>query len=354
MKRISLLFAIIIVISSCNHAPSFKISGSIDGAEGKTLYLKRFDLGRTLTLDSIKLKNNGAFTFSIEKTEFPELYRLGIDNKQLVLAVDSTTEHITIKTSYDSLSYAIVNGSEQTNQITELRRSLLTKPVDEHKQYARTMIISNPRNLVAYYALFQSKAGQLIFDIDDKNDRICYQAVATAWHAFLPKAPRSKSIYNFTLQVIEQERYNLNRQLMQEFIDNSENSFLDIALPDENDKICYLSDLKGKVILLDFSAVAMEQSAAYLFEIKDIYNAYHGKGLEIYSVSGDSNKLLWEESAQNLPWVTVRPEDGVYNQVFSLYNVQVLPTLFLYNKKGEIVGRYTNFDTLKKAIETNL
>lgn len=352
MKKLLYIAIVTLLICACS-TPTPKILGNISGAEGKTIYLYELTLGNTQIIDSVKLKSDGRFTFKLKSTEYPELYRLNIDNKQLILAVDST-ETILINTTFDDFAYTQVEGSDNTNAITALRASLREKPLDEHKQYAREIILSNPRNLVAYYALFQQKAGQFIFDLYDKADRPYFSAVATSWNAFMPNNPRSKAVYRLTLDAIQQERKELNRQIMQDFIDNSENSFLDISMEDENGKMRYLSDLRGKVILLDFSAIAMDNSAAYLFELKELYNAYHNRGLEIYSVSADSNKLLWEDSAQNLPWITVWAEKGVYNQVFSLYNVQTLPTLYLFDRKGEVVGRYTDFNALKKSIETNL
>lgn len=352
MKKLLCIAIVTLLICACS-TPTPKILGNISGAEGKTIYLYELTLGNTQIIDSVKLKSDGRFTFKLKSTEYPELYRLNIDNKQLILAVDST-ETILINTTFDDFAYTQVEGSDNTNAITALRVSLRETPLDEHKQYAREIILSNPRNLVAYYALFQQKAGQFIFDLYDKADRPYFSAVATSWNAFMPNNPRSKAVYRLTLDAIQQERKELNRQIMQDFIDNSENSFLDISMEDENGKMRYLSDLRGKVILLDFSAIAMDNSAAYLFELKELYNAYHSRGLEIYSVSADSNKLLWEDSAQNLPWITVWAEKGVYNQVFSLYNVQTLPTLYLFDRKGEVVGRYTDFNALKKSIETNL
>ena len=55
-----------------------------------------------------------------------------------------------------------------------------------------------------------------------------------------------------------------------------------------------LSDLRGKVIVLDFSAIEMEQSKGYIFELRELYNRYQSRGMAIYSVSLDRNKLLWE------------------------------------------------------------
>lgn len=347
-RPIYLLLATVLFFS-CN-TPKFQIEGNIFQADGKMLYLEQLTAGKIVVLDSMCLKANGKFRFKEETIGYAELYRLRIDRKQLILAVDST-ETIYIETSLDSLSFAQVKGSETTNRITSLRHSLLTSSAETHKQYARELILSDPRSLAAYYALFQQKAGEPVFDVFLKEDRPYFSAVATAWNAFMPDNPRSKTVYRLTLETIQNERKQANRISMQEYIAAAENAFLDISLPDENGKLRYLSDLRGTVFVLDFSAIDMEQSSAYIFELREIYNRYHQQGFEIYSVSADRNRLLWEDSAQNLPWITVCGENGAAEHAFMQYNVQSIPTLFLFNRQGEIVGRYTDFTSLSKAID---
>ncbi len=353
MKKTCFAGIFCLVLASCS-TPSFHIEGHISGAEGKKLYLEQLALNNTAILDSLILPADGSFRFKQPSPEFTELYRLRLDKNMLVLAIDST-EHLRINVSADSLSvYIGVEGSEQTNHITALRNSLKESSLEEHKQYARRVILDDPRSIVAYYALFQQKAGKFVFDLYDKTDRPYFSAVATAWNAFMPDNPRSKAVYKLTLDAIQQERQEANREAMRQFIADSENSFLDFSLPDENGKIHYLSDLRGKVFVLEFSAIAMENSSAYIFALRDIYNKYNPRGLEIFSVSADTNKLLWEDSAENLPWITVRGENGMYEDAFVQYNVQQIPTLYLFNKQGEIVGRYTDFEALSKAIDSCL
>ncbi|MBR1809498.1 MAG: DUF4369 domain-containing protein [Paludibacteraceae bacterium] len=353
MKNNIFIGILVLLLASCS-APSFRIEGNITGAEGRKLYLEQLALDNTSLLDSVVLPSDGSFRFRQPAPEFSELYRLRLGKSVFVFAVDSA-EHISFAVSADSLSYFTnVEGSQHTNQITALRRSLRFSAAEDHKQLARETILKDPRSMVAYYALFQQKAGMFVFDLYDKADRPYFSAVATAWNVFMPDNPRSKAVYKLTLDAIQQERQEANRQAMRQFIADSENSFLDICLPDENGKLRYLSDLRGRVFVLDFSAIAMEKSAAYIFSLRDIYNKYSSKGLEIYSVSADTNKLLWEDSAQNLPWITVRGENGMYEDAFAQYNIQQIPTLYLFNKQGEILGRYSDFEALAKAIDVCL
>ena len=167
----------------------------------------------------------------------------------------------------------------------------------------------------------------------------------------MPDYYRSKALYKQVLDVIKEGKANQAVARMQQFIEESENAFLEITLPDETGEIRSLSEYKGKLTILDFSAVAMPNSAAYLFDLKDVYNKYHSRGVQLFQVSADNNKLLWQQTAENLPWTTVRSEDGPRDKCFLTYNVQRLPTVFLLNKKGEVIGRFTSFDDLSRKIE---
>ena len=115
-----------------------------------------------------------------------------------------------------------------------------------------------------------------------------------------------------------------------------------------------LSQYRGKVIVLDFSSTEMDQYVAYNFELRELYNQYHKRGLDIYSVSIDRNQLAWEDATENLPWTIVRAYDNEAVQVLTQYNVQSLPTLFLFDRDGNVQGRFTDFNALEADINKYL
>lgn len=340
----------IVLMAGCQKQEKFVIDGTIPDAQGKTVYLDRMGASQTTTIDSVRLGRTGKFRFSQPREEYPDLYRLRADGKVLVIAIDST-EQVHITSTLDSLPYhAKVEGSEKTEQITELRRSLQEESMAEHKRKAATVILTEPRSIVAYYALLQHKGGQFVFNLSDKADRMYFSAVATAWNVFMPNSERGRKLYGTVEEEIQNERKSAQLRAVQTLIKESDNAFLDINLPDEKGIERKLSALRGKVILLDFSAIGMPQSQAYIFELRDLYNRYHTEGLEIYQVSSDTDTVLWAESAMNLPWVTVH-SDKDNASCYRTYNVQRIPTHFLLNRKGEVTGRNIPFDQLPKRIE---
>ena len=355
MNRTSfyLLFAVLL-LAGCQTSPRFSVSGTISHADGETLYLEHTQLTTTTILDSCVLDGEGEFKLHAPSPEHPDFYRLRIGKRSLPLSVDSIEEIIVVSTR-DSLPYTLsIQGSEASLIMAQLRATARTATREKLRKQAQEVIVSNPRSLAAYYAVFLKQGGEYIWNILDPADRRMYQAVATSFQTWMPNYERTKVLCNQVKDVLQAERNIKNQQAMRDFIDKAENSFLDITLPDEQGDLQSLSDLRGSVIILDFSSSEMEQSVGYNFELRELYNRYNKRGLEIYSVSLDRNQFLWEQTVENLPWTTVRADQNTAASVLMQYNVQGLPTLFLFDRKGNIQGRYIDFEALDADIRKYL
>ena len=354
-SRKFLIFGLLaLALISCQRTLVFTVEGIVSNAAGEMLYLEHTALTRTIVVDSCKLDATGDFSLQAPAPTYPDFYRLRIGAQSLPLAVDSI-ETITVNTTRDSLSQTLsIEGSENSLLMAQLRATARSASREQLREEAKKVIMANPRSLAAYYAVFLKQGGQYIWNILVPTDRRMYQAVATSFNAWMPAYERTKVLYNQVLEILQAERSIKNQQAMRQFIDEAENSILDITLPDEMGEMHSLSDLKGDVVVLDFSSMEMENSVGYNFELRELYNRYHKRGLEIYSVSIDRNKLLWEQAVENLPWVTVYADQNSAVQVLMQYNVQALPTLFLLDRQGNVQGRYIDFKQLDTDIRKYL
>jgi hypothetical protein len=90
-------------------------------------------------------------------------------------------------------------------------------------------------------------------------------------------------------------------------------------------------------------------------ELKEVYRKYRNSGLEVYQVSLDSDKTAWAASVkeQELPWISVCDGKGVMSPSVSAYNVASVPTMFVFNAKGDIVakGNLTGKGEIEAAIK---
>ncbi|MCE8889452.1 MAG: redoxin domain-containing protein [Parabacteroides merdae] len=366
--------------SACNNSSDFIVKGVVAGADGQLMYLENVGISNVVTLDSIKLAPGGKFKFTEKRPEYPDFYRLRLNNQLINFAVDSTE---TISFVADAGTFATsysVEGSENSkaikaitlaqldaNQaISRLRKEYEDKMIsdttyrmkvlaaaDAYKEVARKYIYSAPMSTAAYFALFQQIDGLLFFDLYDRKDVKAYGAVATSYNHTYPESPRSKHLYNLTLQSMKVLR--AQRPVDYSNVETKEISFLDIELPDVRGEVVKLSTVApGKVVLINFTAYQTEWSPALNMALGELYTKYHDQGLEIYQVSLDSDFHFWRNGASNLPWVTVHDPQSVYSQVAGLYNVKQLPALFILDRKGNLVKRVEDVKKLEADVKAVL
>ncbi|NDP19817.1 MAG: DUF4369 domain-containing protein [Paludibacter sp.] len=379
MKNIFLLLFIIAALVSCNQNDRFKVDGTVKNASGEMLYFEHTGLLKTTVLDSVKLNENGKFSFKSERPAYPDFYCLRLNNKTITFAVDSC-EEISFETQAANFAtdYVLI-GSTTSLQIQTLRKSvmqiqqkvnnlsnnlssderafqidLIKKEIDTHKEMARKLILQNPRSAAAYFAIYQKVNNTYLFSPYDKADKPYCAAVATSYNTFMPEYDRSKNLYSLVMDAIKTERQSKDKEVWNKIMEESGKGYIDISLNDKNNINRKLSELEGKVVLIDFSAYESKESVSYTFQLRELYNKYHGRGFEIYQISLDRNKLIWEKSIANIPWVCVRDQEGPNTKYISTYNITSIPTTFLMNRKGELVARDLNYPSLIKAIETDL
>lgn len=377
MKKLSniLILSALVSVVSCTKAPQATIEGTITEAAGKVLYLDYIGVEKTTVADSVKLDKEGAFRFRVAQPECFDFYRLRIGKELAYLSVDST-ETLTVTAALPTLSIAYeVEGSEDNlmlkalvmkqrelqhdvQQLMQNATNLATAQarfdelvLDYKKAVRMEYIFPDPGKPYAYFALFQRLGGRYIFDPTATRDDIrCFAAVATNLDLFYPEAERTKNIKSITLKGMRNTRptQSVDYSVLEGKI--HEASLIDIALPDIDGQERRLTDLKGKVVMLDFNVYGHPQSSARVLIMRELYEKYAAQGFEIYQVSLDENEHFWKTAVESIPWVCVRSTEAPYSKEANLYGVREVPTYFLINRAGELVMR----DTMVKELEQEL
>lgn len=379
MKKLSniLILIVVMAMAGCTNSPMATLEGTITEAEGKTLYLDCIGVERTTVADSVKLKGDGAFRFRVPQPECFDFYRLRIDREVIYLSVDSTeTLRVTAAMPVMSMAYQ-VEGSEDNLMLKQLvhkqvelqqnvralvrnsgpevgvTRARIDTLVEHYKREVRMeYIYANPGKPYAYFALFQRLGGQLIFDpIATRDDVRCFAAVATNLDLYHPDAERTKNVKSIAVKGLKNTRkpQPVDYSVLQDKI--VESSLIDIELNDIDGVARKLTDLKGKVVLLDFTVYAHQQSSARVLILRELYEKYAAQGLEIYQVSLDADEHFWKTAVENIPWVCVRDSEAPYSRVATLYGVRELPTYFLINRANELVMRDAAVEDLEKELK---
>ncbi len=373
--------AVAIALGSCDNR-KFNVKGEIAEAKDSVLYFENMSLDGPVTVDSVKLGDDGAFSFSEKSPEAPEFYRLRIAGQIINLSVDST-ETITVKASYPAMATGYtVEGSAECATIKELalkqidlqRRVIavqrnatlgfdqtndsIARMIEAYKKDIKmNYIYKAPMRASSYFALFQTLGNMLIFNPRENEDDIkAFAAVATSWDTYHPKAVRGQNLHNIAIQGMRDIRIVKNQRAAQ-MVDASKvrvADLIDISLLDNKGKTRRLTDLKGKVVMLDFHVFGSEGSTKRIMQMREIYNKYHGRGLEIYQISLDPDEHFWKTQTAALPWISVRDGEGLQSRNLAMYNIQSIPTFFLIGRDNTLKKRDAQIKDLDAEIEALL
>ena len=354
------------MLTSCDNR-KFHIDGTVTEAKDSVLYLENMSLDGPVVVDSVKLDDKGSFSFSEKAPDAPEFYRLRIAGQIINLSVDST-ETIKIKAAYPSMATGYtVEGSAECATIKELAlkqidlqnrviavqnnpnlgydltRDSIGRLIEAYKdEIKRNYIYKAPMRASSYFALFQTLGNMLIFNPRESAEDVkAFAAVATSWDTYHPNALRGKNLHNIAIEGMKDVRIMRNKMAAQS-IDASKvnvSNIIDISLLDNKGNRRNLTDLKGKVVLLDFHVFGARESTKRIMEMREIYNKYHSRGLEIYQVSLDPDEHFWKTQTAALPWISVRDPQGLQSQNLASYNVTSIPTFFLIDRNNEVKKR---------------
>ena len=373
-----LLVASLLLLSSCNSkGKSFSIKGEIASADGQVLYLEHRGLGGLEIIDSLKLKENGKFSFKEQAPVNPEFYQLRLGEQIIVFAVDSIEQlQLTADASdlYNSYKIEPTILNEQIKKVMnmqgvakkdiadlmsqhknkEIADVAFMEKVDSvlsvYKTFANNLILGNPSSAAAYYAVFQKIDDYLIFDPYDKRDYAMFGAVATSWNRFYPETPRTKHLYEFTMNALRVRKQQEQQNSLVDNITVTESQLPDISLLNVKGQATSLSSFRGSVVLLDFTAYKTDFSLQHNQTIRRVYDKYKSKGMVVYQISFDSDTHFWKNVSAELPWTTVYDPQSVNSTLLKGYNVRELPTAYILNKEGDVVKRVEDFGQLEQYI----
>lgn len=376
MNKQTLILALAAVVMCCSCQPSqVNIEGRLVAGESKTVYLEQVSSLRQQLIDSTELDGQGNYRFVVEQVaQTPSLYNIVYDGERIPLfleagdklqvsSVGNVVRNYTVTGSQESellrsFYQAFITGAQQLEAIAKQvsnqelpeaeRTALLQRYTDIYYGIRREQlrfIAEHKASLAAVYAIYQRLPGDQYLS-DGVTDVLHYRAVADALEEQYPDSP-----YLVMLRG-DIARMEATQRLAEEI---TESTIPDLELSDIYGKSVRLSSLIGKVIYLDFWSAQLGNSNVLNAELKEIYAKYHHAAtpFEVYQVAVDTSKPLWISTVQEqqLPWISVSDLRGEASPALGTYNITKLPTSFLIDKEGVIVGRDLRGEALERKLQ---
>lgn len=353
------LAAAVLSVAACGSKAH--VSGVVADAPESDIIVSLLNVNNLTNIDTVKTDANGKFTLKLDveqnKPEFVYLFRNGVRIAPLLVEAGDK-----IKVETDTLgNYTITGGTEAElyaevekdysaflAKIDELAEAEDVKGVKtEYVNYYRgrlKFIAEHPYAMSLIPIVYQTVGDVPVFG--QNIDAIHFNNICDSLETRYPDSRYVKGLRQTAkarANILDLEVLLANAQPI---------GYPDIELPDINAQKVKLSDVDAKVVLVHFWGLSPEMKMMNLDVLKPIYDDFHSKGLEIYSVALESDKTAWANvmKGQKLPWINVCDVAAAGSQYIVNYALNALPTTYVLCN-GELVNdNFTDEDGLRELL----
>jgi thiol-disulfide isomerase/thioredoxin len=367
--------------AACKDKNSFTVNGLIQGETQKYIYISRVDVNTPVLIDSAKVNKKGSFNISV-KASGPDFYQLGFSTANFITLLAEPGEKIKLgfssKNLYENytiegsagssklqvLDVALASTKRKLDSLTTLYNKASKEPgfevkgpalesefsnlIKEQRKKNIEFIINNITSLASIKALYQTITPNT-YVLYEPND-LQYLKIVT--DSLTRHYPNSKHV-----QALARD---LSTELNKMYVDKigamakkMPETKLNPVLMDTQGKRIALSSLRGKYVLLTFWSFRSKDCLLENLQLKEFYKIYKNKGFEIYQINVDENETDWKRAVRydELPWISTTEDDPRNPLNARLFNVTRLPSNFLFDRNGDIIGSNLHDRSLKIKLE---
>ncbi|PKO99849.1 MAG: thioredoxin [Bacteroidetes bacterium HGW-Bacteroidetes-8] len=349
----------------------YTLNCTVKGKDSGMLFLDRFDMqAGTGTRDSAAIIN-GKCTFrgNLKDAFYAAISDGDIKNygnpNATGIFIDASVMEVTLE--WGNFKNILIKGSPLNDVVKKY--SEIQKPLQEKRDQLNKIINSDADSLVKAKANSEMTLLRREFDVCDHN--FIMENLNSYYSAYLVDMKKSQmpvekiiSYYNALATNVKESSWGKSVKGEIDLINSlmpgkpaPEFSSIDI-----NGKKLSLSDFRGKYVLVDFWASWCVPCRKGNPHLKELYKKYNGEGFEVICVADDdSNHSKWRDAVA---------KDGIEmfhhilrglkrvgnlydrsNSIADRYAVHLLPTKYLIDKEGKIIGKVDEDQLDKKLVE---
>ena len=364
-KTACLLLSLAVVVLTFGQNATIK--GTIGGLKGigDKIVISRIDKNKVLPVDTVTLDASGNFRCTLQLSN-PTLYLINVlDNPDIPVSHIMATpkETINISMTYDSdVNYMVINSASGSKNVqlykefnalmyefSKKAQALDTEfgqpgtSNERKEQLSSTFMELQVSNNIAIRQLISKNVNVLMsaflvtyFDSDFETYADLYEAVQKGLEKQYPDN-------QFVQYVASKVQTNLGPGHMAP----------EIAMNNPEGKELKLSDLRGNIVLIDFWASWCSPCRAENPNVVRLYNKYHSKGFEVFSVSLDRSRNEWLNAINRdgLIWSNhVSDLNGWTSSGGATYGITSIPSTVLVDREGRIIARNLRGNDLERKL----
>ena len=360
MKKIVYLFAAgTMALAACTSEPSYKISGTIEGAaDGELVYLQEVKGREMVKLDSAVV-TAGAFTFNGRQDVAANRYITYTPAEGKGKMTDFFLENGNIAVTFGEETTVAGTPNNEIYQAYKKEAGALNKEMralyGKFKEEGLTE--EQKAEIEKQYEELDNKLNNLTFNTIDANITNAVGIHLWPGNSYSMDLEQLKALAAKVPAEFQSNERIANLLKRIEVLEKTAvgQKFTDFSMPDPEGNIIKLSDeiSKNKYTLVDFWASWCGPCRAEMPNVIAAYKEFNKKGFGIVGVSLDSDAAKWKDAIKtmNMTWTHMSDVKGWQCEGAALYGVNSIPATVLVAQDGTIVARNLRGEAIAEKLK---